>query len=101
MNYRRISVVEARLLLEAHGPGRVQIVDIRDDQAYLRGHIESAVHLHNGNLQEFIEGADLNVPLLVYCYHGLMSEGAAAYLAEQGFSDTYSLEGGFAAWRLH
>ncbi len=101
MNFRRISVVEARLLLEAHGPGRVQIADIRDDQAYLQGHIDSAVHLHNSNLQEFIESADLDAPLLVYCYHGHMSEGAAAYLAEQGFSNTYSLDGGFAAWRLH
>jgi thiosulfate sulfurtransferase len=88
-------------VLEAHGPGRVQIADIRDDQAHLQGHIDSAVHLYNSNLQEFIEGAGLDAPLLAYCYHGLMSEGAAAYLAEQGFLNTYSLDGGYAAWRLH
>ncbi|MDA1370728.1 MAG: thiosulfate sulfurtransferase GlpE [Proteobacteria bacterium] len=101
MNFRNISVVEARLLLEAQGPGRVQIVDIRDDQSYAHDHIDTAVHLHNSNLQEFIDNADLKAPVLVYCYHGLTSQSAAAYLAEQGFSDTYSLEGGFEAWKHH
>ena len=101
MNFRRISVVEARLLLEAQGPGRVQIVDIRDDRSYAHDHIDTAVHLHDSNLQEFINNADLKAPVLVYCYHGLTSQSAAAYLAEQGFTDTYSLEGGFEAWKQH
>jgi len=34
----------------------------------------------------------------VVCYHGISSQSAAAYLAEQGFRDTYSLDGGFEAW---
>ncbi len=79
----------------------MQIVDIRDDQSYARDHIDTAVHLHDSNLQEFIDNADLKAPVLVYCYHGLTSQSAAAYLAEQGFSDTYSLEGGFEAWKHH
>ncbi|HJN96786.1 MAG: thiosulfate sulfurtransferase GlpE [Gammaproteobacteria bacterium] len=99
------SIKKAKLqldsLTEHSPPGRVKIADIRDDQSYLQGHIDSAVHLHESNLQEFIEGAELDAPLLVYCYHGHMSEDSAAYLAEQGFSDTYNLDGGFAAWRLH
>lgn len=76
----------------------VQIVDIRDDESYAAGHIDKAFHLHNSNLQQFIMEADPDKPTLVYCYHGHMSQGAAAYLAEQGFADTYSLDGGFEAW---
>ena len=77
----------------------VQIVDVRDPQSYAAGHIDSAVHLDNNNLGEFIASADPQAPLLVYCYHGHMSQSAAAYLAEQGFTKAYSLDGGFEAWR--
>lgn len=96
-NFKRISVDEAQQLI-AEQAAQVQIVDIRDDESYENGHIESAFHLHNSNLQEFISSADPEQPLLVYCYHGHMSQGAAAFLAEQGFGETYSLDGGYEAW---
>lgn len=96
MKFKRIGVDQARELISQ----AVQLVDIRDDQAYGQGHIGDAIHLHNSNLQEFLEQADPELPLLVYCYHGHMSQGAAAFFAEHGFSETYSLDGGFEAWKL-
>lgn len=36
---------------------------------------------------------------MVVCYHGNSSQSAAAYLVSQGFSDVYSLDGGFELWR--
>lgn len=99
MNFKRISINEARAMLAAQSDEQpVQIVDIRDDESYEAGHIPAAVHLHNANIQEFIQSADLDAPLLVYCYHGHMSQSAAAWLAEQGFEDAYSLDGGYADW---
>lgn len=77
----------------------VQVVDIRDDAAFAAGHMPSAKHIHNSNIQEFIAEADLDSPLLVCCYHGNMSQSAAAYFAEQGFAETYSLDGGYEAWK--
>jgi rhodanese-related sulfurtransferase len=41
---------------------------------------------------------DLDAPLIVSCYHGNSSQGAAAYLVGQGFSEVYSLDGGFELW---
>jgi thiosulfate sulfurtransferase len=35
----------------------------------------------------------------VVCYHGNSSQSAAAYLVSQGFSEVYSLDGGFELWR--
>lgn len=100
MNFKRISALEAKALLESQDQERpAQVVDIRDEASYTAGHIPTAIHLHNGNLQEFINSADLDSPLLVCCYHGNTSQGAAAYMAEQGFSEAYSIDGGFAAWR--
>ncbi|MBY6019396.1 thiosulfate sulfurtransferase GlpE [Ferrimonas balearica] len=72
-----------------------QIVDIRDPNAFAAGHIPGAQHLHNGNLAEFILNAEFDEPLVVCCYHGISSQSAAAYLAEQGFEEVYSLDGGY------
>ena len=35
---------------------------------------------------------------IVTCYHGNSSQSAAAYLVSQGFTDVYSLDGGFELW---
>ncbi len=42
----------------------------------------------------------LDQPAVVVCYHGRSSQGAAQYLAEQGFDTVYSMDGGFESWRL-
>ena len=41
----------------------------------------------------------MDTPVLVYCYHGISSQNAAAFLIERGFETVYSLDGGFEAWR--
>ena len=99
MNFKRIEMPEALELIEAAPENGLQIVDIRDPQSFEQAHIDKAIHLSNDNIQQFVADADVDKPLLVYCYHGNMSQGAAAYLAEQGFAESYSLNGGFVAWQ--
>jgi thiosulfate sulfurtransferase len=99
MAYQRIATDDAFKLITDIGAEGTLVVDIRDEDAYMAGHIESAQHIHNNNLQEFINDADFDKPLFVCCYHGNMSQGAAAYFAEQGFEQTYSIDGGFEAWQ--
>ena len=72
----------------------VQIADIRDPNSFRDGHIPGAVNLNNENVQSFIESSDLDAPLVVVCYHGHSSQGAATVLARAGFEDVYSLDGG-------
>ena len=50
MNFTRISVLEARLLLETSGGERAQIADSRDELAYNDAHVENAVNVNNNNL---------------------------------------------------
>lgn len=92
--YQRISAQEAKALLEAGAA----LADIRDEQSFSRGHISGAQHLGNHNMQPFIESNDLDLPLVVYCYHGNSSQPAAQYLIERGFEQVYSLDGGFEEW---
>ena len=74
-------------------------VDIRDPGSYGAAHIPGALHLHDGNVQEFVQTTDKNADVVVYCYHGNSSLGAAAYFIESGFKNVASMSGGFEAWR--
>ena len=75
------------------------VVDIRDPQTFALNHIKESTHLDNHSLHDFIQAADLDKPVVVVCYHGNSSQSAAAYLVSQGFSDVYSMDGGFELWR--
>ena len=39
-------------------------------------------------------------PVLVVCYHGVSSQQAANVIANQGYDNVYSMDGGFEAWKL-
>jgi thiosulfate sulfurtransferase len=79
--------------------GTCTFVDIRDPGSYREAHIPGAVHLHDGNVQEFLQNTEKNEPIVVYCYHGNSSLGATAFFLENGFKDVVSMSGGFEAWR--
>ena len=93
--FKRIPPDQAQALREQ---GAV-VVDIRDKSTYAAAHIAGAKHLDNINIADFIRDADFDAPVIVACYHGNSSQSAAAYLVNQGFSDVYSLDGGFELWR--
>jgi len=75
------------------------LVDTRDAQSFAADHAEGAFHLTNETLKEFTDKVEFDTPVFVVCYHGNSSKGVAQYLAEQGYEDTYSVEGGMAMWR--
>ncbi|AQS35361.1 Rhodanese-related sulfurtransferase [Shewanella psychrophila] len=95
-NFQHFSVNQLIQLSESNAD--IQIVDIRDAASFASGHVEGSVNLNNENLASFVAEADMDQPLIVVCYHGISSQGAAQYLGEQGFDDVYSLDGGYQAW---
>ncbi|TBU86259.1 thiosulfate sulfurtransferase GlpE [Phytopseudomonas dryadis] len=94
-DFKRIPPQQAQALRE----NGAAVVDVRDPQSFAAGHIAGSQHLDNHSLADFIARADLDQPLIVACYHGNSSQGAAAYLVGQGFSEVYSLDGGYELWR--
>ena len=93
--FTRISVADANALIEK---GPVTIADIRDEASFKSGHMTDAQHLDNTNTQNFIDKSDLDQPLIVVCYRGNSSQPASVFLADRGFDDVYSLDGGFNEW---
>ncbi|CAG8999922.1 MAG: Thiosulfate sulfurtransferase GlpE [Candidatus Celerinatantimonas neptuna] len=90
-----INVADAKRLIKERG---AILADIRDEDSYQKSHVSGSIHLTNQTLVSLLEENDLLTPVIVMCYHGISSQGAAQYLLHQGLEEVYSLEGGFEAW---
>jgi thiosulfate sulfurtransferase len=94
--FKEIGVEEARRKLEE---GKTVFVDVRDPVSYKTAHVPGALHLDDSNIANFVAKIEKSKPVVCYCYHGNTSQGAAAYLKDQGFKEVYSVIGGFEEWR--
>lgn len=94
-SFKHIDVSGTLSLLERGA----KVYDIRDIASYAAGHIPGAQHLSNDNLQQEISSTSVETSVVVCCYHGISSQQAAQYFVSQGFTDVYSMDGGFEAWR--
>ena len=97
-HFECIGVEEAHQKMQR---GAAVLVDIRDPQSYAIGHAPGAFHLTNDTLNNFMQQTDFDTPVMVMCYHGNSSKGAAQYLLQQGYETVYSVDGGFDAWHRH
>lgn len=95
MSHKCISIDEARELIENND---AMVIDIRDPVSYDAGHITNAELIDDNNVEDFIQRAEYESPLIVCCYHGNMSKAAADYFSDRGFKETYSIDGGYVAW---
>ena len=75
------------------------IVDIRDAGSFAQGHIAQAQMVNDENIKDFFKETDKEIPLICYCYHGISSQRAASYFADQGFKQVYSIDGGWEEWK--
>ena len=80
--------------------GKATFVDIRDPQSFSEARIPGCQHLSQPGLGEFLSSVPHDRPIIVYCYHGISSLGAAEWLLSQGYEDVRSLDGGFEYWRV-
>lgn len=94
-DFQHISIQDA-----ADKLGEFAVVDIRDPQSFSMGHMPGALHLSNDNFAEFLNNTAEDKPVLVVCYHGVSSQQAATVIAQQGFKNVYSMDGGFESWKL-
>lgn len=97
MPFTRISISEAQTLIKKED---VTLIDIRDFASFNAGNIENSIHVTNENVQEIAESVNKNKPLIIYCYHGNSSQGAADYFSSLGFSECYSVDGGYEEWKF-
>ena len=96
MSYQCISIDEAHHLINSND---VTLLDIRDAISFTQGSMPGAVHVTNNNVDDIAANADKTKPVIVCCYHGNSSKGAAEYFYHLGFEKAYSMDGGFEEWK--
>ena len=95
MPFNRVSIRDAKDLLKKND---LILIDIRDHNSFMNGHIENAIHIEDLNLQNFLNEKDKNDTILIYCYHGYSSQSAANFFSHQGFNNVFSMDEGYEGW---
>lgn len=74
------------------------VLDVRSDDEWANGHIEGALHIHGGQVQDRIDEIPRNRGVVVLCGSGYRSTVAASVLQRAGFEDVRNVPGGMGAW---
>lgn len=98
-SFRHLSASEAwDLVLERSSPpSDLLVLDVRDEQAFSRSHLDGARRFDPTHASELLASTPKTSSILVYCYQGHASPEVAAMFGDFGFSETFSVDGGFEA----
>jgi hydroxyacylglutathione hydrolase len=80
-------------------PRGLTVVDVRTEKEWNAGHIEGAIHIHGGKLQERFADVPLDKPVAVVCGSGYRASIAASFLKREGYEDVTNVVGGMTAWK--
>jgi rhodanese-related sulfurtransferase len=78
-----------------------RLIDVREDNEWERGRAAGAAHMGRGVIERDVETAipDHAAELILYCGGGFRSALAADNLQRMGYTNVYSLAGGWKAWQ--
>jgi rhodanese-related sulfurtransferase len=96
---REVSVDETKQRLKANADAK--LIDVREDNEWEAGHAASAQHLGKGIIERDIEASvpDKSTELILYCGGGFRSALAADVLQAMGYTNVFSMAGGWKAWK--
>jgi rhodanese-related sulfurtransferase len=77
------------------------LIDTREESEFGAGHATGAIHIGKGVIERDIEKLvpDTGKKLVLYCGGGFRSALAADALRAMGYTNVYSLAGGWRAWK--
>lgn len=95
-NVREVSVDEARDRIERGA----KLIDVREDNEWETSHASGAVHLSRGIIERDIVSTfpAKDTELILYCGGGFRSALAAYNLQKMGYTNVWSMAGGWHAW---
>jgi rhodanese-related sulfurtransferase len=95
----RVREVDVEQTLERVREG-ARLIDVREDNEWQRGHARGAEHFGRGIIERDIETAvpEHSTELILYCGGGYRSALSADNLQRMGYTNVYSLAGGWKAW---
>jgi len=95
---REVSLDDVRAM-QARGEA-FNLLDVREQDEWARGHLPGARHLGKGIIERDIESTipDVDAPIVLYCGGGYRSALAADALRLMGYTNVASMWGGWRAW---
>lgn len=96
---REVSVAETQQRMSANDD--VKLIDVREDNEWDDAHAAGAIHLGKGIIERDIETTfpDKDTELILYCGGGYRSALAADVLQKMGYTNVFSMAGGWKAWK--
>jgi rhodanese-related sulfurtransferase len=94
-SFKNITVAELETLMQQ---GSLRLVDVRTDAEIAQGKIPQGEPLPLHLIPMRLGEMDKNETTVFYCRSGGRSAQAAAFVAANGFTDVYNLQGGIIAW---
>ena len=79
---------------------KLNLIDVREDGEWAKGHLPGATHLGKGIIERDIEKTfpDRDAELILYCGGGFRSALAADNLQKMGYKNVVSMDGGWRGW---
>jgi rhodanese-related sulfurtransferase len=96
---KEVTVAETRERLSANS--NAKLIDVREDNEWEAAHAADAIHLGKGIIERDIEvtAPDKSAELILYCGGGYRSALAADVLQQMGYTNVWSMAGGWKAWK--
>ena len=96
---REVTVADTRARIRQDTEAK--LIDVREDSEWEAAHATGAMHLGKGIIERDIETTvpDKSTALILYCGGGFRSALAADSLQKMGYTNVYSMAGGWKAWK--
>jgi rhodanese-related sulfurtransferase len=80
---------------------QAKLIDVREDHEWDEAHAAGSVHLGKGIIERDVEVTipDKTTEVILYCGGGYRSALAADALQEMGYTNVFSMAGGWKAWK--
>lgn len=96
---RELTIAQVKVKLDRGE--KFHLVDVREESEYAKDHVPGAIHLGKGIIERDIEERipDTSAEIVLYCGGGFRSALAADNLQKMGYTNVFSMDGGFRGWR--
>ena len=94
MSVREITIEELKIALITGA----QVIDVRETDEYVSGHVSGATHIPLGTVPNNMEPFRSDDDIYVICQAGGRSMRACEFLPDQGITNVVNIIGGTAGW---
>ncbi len=93
-----LSVHDLHRLLSSKD-GKPFVLDVRTEKEWDAGHIEGALHIHGGTLEDRYQEVPRDRHVAVVCGTGYRASIASSFLLRNGYENVTNVIGGMSAWK--